>query len=88
MTLVLRDSFLASDKVKIIMLACVCPGISSGDHTLNTLRYAERLKEKGASQYEKENQVMRRNTLQNNAATNPGEKMPHPMHMRRNNTIH
>lgn len=44
--MVLRDSFLASDKVKIIMLACVCPGSSSSDHTLNTLRYAERLKER------------------------------------------
>jgi hypothetical protein len=28
------------------MLACVCPGSSSTDHTLNTLRYAERLKER------------------------------------------
>jgi kinesin family protein 2/24 len=52
--MVLRDSFLASDKVKIIMLACVCPGISSSDHTLNTLRYAERLKERpiGSSNYQ------------------------------------
>ena len=49
LTLVLRDSFMASDKVKIIMLACVCPGSSSADHTLNTLRYAERLKERGPS---------------------------------------
>jgi len=44
--MVLRDSFLASDKVKIVMLTCVCPGSSSSDHTLNTLRYAERLKER------------------------------------------
>ena len=44
--MVLRDSFLQGEKVKIIMLACVCPGSSSSDHTLNTLRYAERLKEK------------------------------------------
>ena len=44
--MVLRDSFTASDKVKILMLACVCPGSSSADHTLNTLRYAERLKER------------------------------------------
>ena len=67
LTLVLRDSFLASDKVKIIMLACVCPGSSSADHTLNTLRYAERLKERGPSQYEKElqeSQLRRRNTIQ------------------------
>jgi kinesin family member 2/24 len=44
--MVLRDSFTASDRVKILMLACVCPGSSSADHTLNTLRYAERLKER------------------------------------------
>ena len=47
--MVLRDSFLASDNVKIIMLACICPGSSSSDHTLNTLRYAERLKERNPS---------------------------------------
>jgi kinesin family protein 2/24 len=44
--MVLRDSFMASDKVKIIMLTCICPGMSSANHTLNSLRYAERLKEK------------------------------------------
>ena len=44
--MVLRDSFMANDKVKIIMLTCICPGMSSANHTLNSLRYAERLKEK------------------------------------------
>lgn len=44
--MVLRDSFMASDKVKIIMLTCICPGMSSANHTLNSLRYAERLKDK------------------------------------------
>jgi kinesin family protein 2/24 len=48
--MVLRDSFLQSEKVKIVMLACVCPGSSSADHTLNTLRYAERLKERSGMQ--------------------------------------
>ena len=38
---------MASDKVKIIMLTCICPGMSSANHTLNSLRYAERLKDKG-----------------------------------------
>ena len=28
------------------MIACVCPGSSSADHTLNTLRYADRLKDR------------------------------------------
>ncbi len=48
LTMVLRDSFIQSDKNKIVMLACVCPGKSSADHTLNTLRYAERLKDNGS----------------------------------------
>lgn len=47
--MVLRDSFMANEKVKIIMLTCICPGSSSADHTLNTLRYAERLKEKSGN---------------------------------------
>lgn len=47
LTLSLRDSF-SSKKFnsKLIMIACVCPGSSSADHTLNTLRYADRLKNK------------------------------------------
>lgn len=32
------------------MLTCICPGMSSANHTLNSLRYAERLKEKGQGQ--------------------------------------
>jgi kinesin family protein 2/24 len=47
--MVLRDSFVQSDRNKIIMLACICPGSSSADHTLNTLRYAERLKERSGN---------------------------------------
>ena len=34
------------DKAKIIMIACVTPCYSSAFHTLNTLRYSDRLKEK------------------------------------------
>lgn len=49
LTMVLRDSFLQSEKVKVIMLACICPGSSASDHTLNTLRYAERLKERSGN---------------------------------------
>ncbi|CAD8188991.1 unnamed protein product [Paramecium octaurelia] len=47
LTLVLRDSFTAkSNKSRIIMIACISPGSSSADHSLNTLRYADRLKDK------------------------------------------
>jgi kinesin family protein 2/24 len=44
LTMVLRDSFTSSQQSKIVMIACINPGSSSADHTINTLRYAERLK--------------------------------------------
>ena len=47
LTLSLRDSFISKKyNCKVIMIACICPGNSSADHTLNTLRYADRLKSK------------------------------------------
>lgn len=47
LTLSLRDSFKSKKfQNKVIMIACVCPGSSSSDHSLNTLRYADRLKSK------------------------------------------
>lgn len=50
LTLVLRDSFEGgSDEKRVIMITCVCPGHSSSDHTLNSLRYADRLKEQVVS---------------------------------------
>lgn len=45
LTMVLRDSFLSSKASKIVMIACINPGSSSADHTINTLRYAQRLKD-------------------------------------------
>ena len=46
LTHVLRDSFVSkSDKSKIIMISCVSPTYTSANHTLNTLRYSDRLKE-------------------------------------------
>ena len=51
LTLVLRDSFVSkSEKSKIVMIACVGPGITSANHTINTLRYSDRLKEKSSQQ--------------------------------------
>jgi len=43
LTMVLRDSFTGNNS-KIVMIACINPGSSSADHTMNTCRYAERLK--------------------------------------------
>ena len=47
LTHVLRDSFVSkSDKSRIIMISCVMPSYRCCNHSLNTLRYADRLKEK------------------------------------------
>ena len=47
LTHVLRDSFVSkSDKSKIIMISCVSPSNIHVNHSLNTLRYSDRLKEK------------------------------------------
>lgn len=47
LTQVLRDSFIG-DKTKTCMIAMISPGMGSCDHSLNTLRYADRVKELGA----------------------------------------
>lgn len=57
LTMVLRDSFLNPQSSKIVMIACINPGSSSADHTLNTLRYAQRLKTDGNSAYRDPNAV-------------------------------
>ncbi|KRX02258.1 P-loop containing nucleoside triphosphate hydrolase [Pseudocohnilembus persalinus] len=46
LTLILRDSFQSKQyNSKVIMIACVSPGSSSSEHSINTLRYADRLKD-------------------------------------------
>lgn len=45
LTLILKDCF-TSSLARTTMIATVSPGASSADHTLNTLRYADRIKEK------------------------------------------
>lgn len=51
LTLALRDAFVGKGFTnRVIMFACICPGSTSADHTLNTLRYADRLKGRKNSQ--------------------------------------
>merc|ERR1719436_1183549 len=47
LTQVLRDSFIG-DKARTCMIAMIGPSMSSCEHTLNTLRYADRVKELAA----------------------------------------
>ena len=47
LTHVLRDSFVSkNNKSRIIMISCVMPSYKCCNHSLNTLRYSDRLKEK------------------------------------------
>lgn len=45
LTLILKDCF-TSNLARTTMIATVSPGASAADHTINTLRYADRIKEK------------------------------------------
>ncbi|KAJ3243847.1 hypothetical protein HDU78_011749 [Chytriomyces hyalinus] len=48
LTLVLRDSFLCINS-QTVMVATISPGSDSVEHTLNTMRYADRVKELGSA---------------------------------------
>ena len=43
LTAVLRDSFIG-DQARTVMIANISPNMASVEHTLNTLRYADRVK--------------------------------------------
>eukprot|EP00928_Gymnodinium_smaydae_P031022 TRINITY_DN22909_c0_g3_i1.p1 TRINITY_DN22909_c0_g3~~TRINITY_DN22909_c0_g3_i1.p1 ORF type:complete len:892 (+),score=168.33 TRINITY_DN22909_c0_g3_i1:67-2742(+) len=45
LTLVLRDAFVSKCPSKTVMIACISPGMTSADHSVNTLRYSDRLKD-------------------------------------------
>ena len=74
LTLVLRDSFLGkADLCKIIMISCVSPSNHSSNHTINTLRYADRLKEKTSSYNNSNNN--NNNTNNNAYSSMPAKKI-------------
>lgn len=55
LTQVLRDSFIG-EKSRTCMIALISPGVASCEHSLNTLRYADRVKELVAVDVDGDNQ--------------------------------
>ena len=85
LTLVLRDSFLGkADLCKIIMISCVSPSNHSSNHTINTLRYADRLKEKTSSYNNISNNS---NNTNNTVSSIPTKKINPPYVVNTNNNI-
>ncbi|CAL0325803.1 unnamed protein product [Lupinus luteus] len=55
LTEVLRDSFVGNSKT--VMISCISPNVGSCEHTLNTLRYADRVKSLSKSGNPRKDQV-------------------------------
>ena len=68
LTLVLRDSFIGN--CLTMMIANISPCLSCSEHTLNTLRYADRVKELRKARHERENENNKNNNNYNNFAKN------------------
>ena len=69
LTLVLRDSFIGN--CKTLMISTISPGYKTSEHTLNTLRYAYRLKEiknmgNAAKNYKNNNNINNNKILSKN----------------------
>ena len=72
LTHVLRDSFVSkSDKSRIIMISCINPSYISSNHTINTLRYSDRLKEQTAYMQKQVNFNKVKNVYNNYNTNNP-----------------
>lgn len=76
LTLVLRDSFMGN--CKTLMIANISPCLSCSEHTLNTLRYADRVKELRKEKSERESY-----TVNNNNEKDPSEMLAHMLMMPR-----
>ena len=88
LTHVLRDSFVSkSDKSRIIMISCINPSYISSNHTINTLRYSDRLKEQTAYMQKQinNNKVKINSNLYNNYNSNNPQQHQHQQKNSNNN---
>ena len=88
LTLVLRDSFLGKANLcKIIMISCVSPSNHNSNHTINTLRYADRLKEKTSSYNSGGAVPQRKATLPQGTNNNKMNKINNNINSKINNKV-
>nr|UPW27182.1 kinesin-like protein KIN-13A [Allium cepa] len=66
LTEVLRDSFVGNSRT--VMISCISPSAGSCEHTLNTLRYADRVKSLSKTGNPKKEQVAPKETLYSSSA--------------------
>ena len=86
LTLVLRDSFIGN--CITMMIANISPCLSCSEHTLNTLRYADRVKELRKPRHEKESENNKNNNYNNvikSKKTKESELLAELLMMPRNN---
>ena len=69
LTMVLRDSFVGN--CRTVMIANISPSQASNEHTLNTLRYADRVKE------------LKKDKSENKAETDPNDLLAQELLMPR-----
>ena len=83
LTLVLRDSFIGN--CLTMMIANISPCLSCSEHTLNTLRYADRVKELRKPRHERENENNKNNNMLKNKKNKENELLAELLMMPRNN---
>mmetsp|Transcript_14987 Transcript_14987/g.33839 ORF Transcript_14987/g.33839 Transcript_14987/m.33839 type:complete len:537 (-) Transcript_14987:185-1795(-) len=79
LTLILKDCFL-SNQSRTCMIATLSPGSSSTDHTINTLRYADRIKEQkvGTMRSPPRSDLSKNSPRDKSDEANPTESSEHP----------
>lgn len=82
LTLVLRDAFVSRCPSKTVMIACISPGAPSADHSVNTLRYSDRLKDHPRAARPTNSEAVA-DARSRGSATRDGAKSPDPHGPRR-----
>lgn len=68
LTQVLKESFVGKN-TRTVMVACVAPNMNNVEHTLNTLRYADRVKERDAESGKLSAKVLAASKIKNKVQT-------------------